>query len=75
MVGGFGLGGWDVAEGREQAAIVESIDPFEGGELDGLEGASRSALVDDLGLAEAVDGLGQGIVVAVADAADRGFDA
>jgi hypothetical protein len=30
--------------------------------------------MDDLGLVEAVDGLGQGVVVAVADAADRGFD-
>lgn len=31
--------------------------------------------MDDLGFEEAVDGLGQGIVIAVADAANRGFDA
>jgi hypothetical protein len=31
--------------------------------------------VDDLGLVEAVDGLCQGVVVGIADAADRGLDA
>jgi len=31
--------------------------------------------MDDLGFVEAVDRLGEGIVEAVADAADRGFDA
>jgi hypothetical protein len=31
--------------------------------------------MDHLGFVEAVDGLGEGIVVAVADAADRGLDA
>ena len=31
--------------------------------------------MDHLGLVEAVDRLGQGVVVAVADAADRGLDA
>jgi hypothetical protein len=31
--------------------------------------------MDDLGLVKSVDGLGQSIVVAVADAADRGLDA
>ena len=29
--------------------------------------------MDDLGLVEAVDGLGQGVVITVADAANRGF--
>ena len=50
----------DVADGREEATGVEPVDPLEGGELHGLEGAPRSAPVDDLGLVEAVDGLGQG---------------
>jgi len=31
--------------------------------------------MDDLGLVEAVDGLGQGVVIAVADTADRRLDA
>lgn len=28
------FGGWNVADGFEQAAIVEPVDPFEGGHLD-----------------------------------------
>ena len=75
IVGGLGFGGRDVSDGLEQATVVEPVDPFEGGELDGLEGLPGAAAVDDLGLVEAVDGLGQGVVVAVADAADRGLDA
>ncbi len=67
---GFGFGGRDVADGFEQAAVVEPIDPFEGCHLDGFEAAPRAASVDHLGLVEAVDGLGQGVVVGVADTAD-----
>ena len=37
--------------------------------------APRSAPMDDLGLVEAVDRFGEGVVVAVADAADRRLDA
>ena len=55
--------------------MVEPVHPVEGGELDGFQRAPRSAPPDDLGLVEAVDRLGQGVVVAVADAADRGLDA
>ena len=36
---------------------------------------ARPSPMDDLGLVEAVDGLGEGIVVAVADAAYRRLDA
>ena len=57
--------------------MVEPVDPFERGELDGFERAPWPTPVDHLGLVEAVDGLGQGVVVAVADAAygrlDTGF--
>ena len=35
----LGLGGRHVADRFEQAAGVEPIDPFEGGELDSLEGS------------------------------------
>ena len=55
--------------------MVEPVDPFQGRELDGFERSPRSAPVDLLGLVEAVDALGQGVVVAVADAADRRLDA
>jgi len=66
----FGLGRRDVADRLEQATVVEPVDPFEGCELDGLAGSPRPPPVDDLGLVETVDGLGQSVVVAVADAAD-----
>jgi len=48
------FGGWNVADGFEQAAVVEPVDPFEGGHLDGFEAAPRAASVDHLGLVEAV---------------------
>tara|TARA_Y100000815_G_scaffold262955_1_gene276952 strand:+ start:319 stop:603 length:285 start_codon:yes stop_codon:yes gene_type:complete len=65
----------DVPDRLEQAAVVEPIDPFECGILDGLETAPRAATMDDLRLEEAIDGLGESVVVAVADAADGRFDA
>src|SRR5512147_1114931 len=48
---------------------------FEGGELDSLEAAPWASAVDDLGLEQAVDRFGESVVVAVADTADRRFDA
>ncbi len=47
--------------------MVEPVHPFEGGEFHGLERPPWGAPVNDLGLVEAVDALGQGVVVAVAD--------
>jgi hypothetical protein len=47
------------------------VGPFQGGELDGLEVAPGRAPMDDLGFVEAVDRFGEGVVSAVADAADR----
>jgi len=60
VAGGFRLGGWDVADGLEQAPIVEPANPFEGGELHGLERAPRTAPMDHLGLEEADDGFQPG---------------
>lgn len=71
----FDLSGRHVADRFEKPAGVEPIDPFEGGELDRLEGPPRSTAMDHLGLEQTVDRLGQGVVVRVADAADRGLDA
>jgi hypothetical protein len=63
--------GWrDVADGLQQPAMVEPVHPFERGELDGFDGPPWSTSMDELRLVKAVDGLGQRIVVAVADAAD-----
>lgn len=61
VVGGFRLGGRDVADGLEQAPVVEPIDPFEGGEFDGLEGAPRTTPMDHFGLEQADDGFRQSI--------------
>ena len=72
MVARFSVSGGNVADGLEQAPVVEPVDPFQGGERDGLQGAPWSAAPDHLGLAEAVDGLGQGVVVGIADAAHGG---
>ena len=71
VVGGFRLGGRDVADGLEQTPVAEPVDPFERGELDRLEAPPRSTPVDDLGLVEAVDRFGESVVVGVADTADR----
>src|SRR4051794_1034935 len=64
----------DVADGLQQPAIVEPVDPFQRRELDGLEVAPWSASMDDLGLVKAVDRLCESIFVAVTDAAHRRFD-
>ena len=75
IVGGFGLGGQDVADGLEQPAVVVAVDPFERGVLDGLKRSPWPVPPDDLSLLEAVGRLSQGVVVTVADAADGGFEA
>ena len=70
----FELRRWDAAEVVEDGAVVEPVDPFEGGEFEVVEAAPGAFVADKFGLVEAVDGLGERIVVAVADAADRGLD-
>jgi len=60
----------DVADGFEEAPVIEPVNPFESGELDGFDVSPRSAPVDHLGFVESVDALGQGIVVAIPDTAD-----
>src|SRR5690606_15831239 len=59
----------------QQPAIVEPVDPFQRRELDGLERAPWPASMDHFGLVQAVDRLGESVVVRVADAADGGLDA
>jgi len=55
--------------------MVEPIDPFQCGELDGLEGTPRSAAVDHFSLVKAIDRFRQSVVITVADAANRWLDA
>ena len=64
----------DEADGLQKPAIVEPVHPLESCELDGLEVPPRPASMDDLGLVEAVDRFGEGVVVRVADAANGRFD-
>ena len=64
-----------VADGREQSMVVEPGDPFERGQLDSLLGLPRRASMDQPSLVQTVHRLGQGVVVAVALAAQRGLDA
>ena len=37
IVARFSLGGRDVSDRFEQPSVVEPVDPFQGGELNGLE--------------------------------------
>jgi hypothetical protein len=68
--------GWrHIADRLEEATIVEPVDPFEGSELDCLQRAPWPAPADQLSLEQAMDGFGECIVVAVANAADGWFDA
>jgi hypothetical protein len=55
--------------------MVEPVDPFESGELHRLGMAPGTASADHLGLEQADNRLGEGVVGAVADAADGGLDA
>jgi hypothetical protein len=48
IVARFGLGGRDVSDRLRQPAVVEPVEPFEGGELEGLEVAPWPAPMDDL---------------------------
>ena len=62
----FELGRRDLAVGFEEAAVVEPVDPFEGGVLEVVEAAPGAAVADELGLVEPDDRLGERVVVRVA---------
>jgi hypothetical protein len=52
----FGFGRRDGADAFEQPAMVEPVDPFESGVIDGSKQRQWSPPVDLLGLVEAIDG-------------------
>ena len=54
-----------IAERFQQAMVVEPGNPFQRGQFDGFTRLPGSAAVDQLSLVEPVDGLGQGVVIAV----------
>jgi len=62
-------------KGVSSWVVVEPIDPFESGVLDPIEITPGTTMVNDLGLEQSDDRLGERVVVRVADAADRRLDA
>src|SRR5689334_17504919 len=75
VVGGLELGWRDVAAVLVEAAVVEPVDPFGGGDLDVVGGLPGAARLDQFGLVEAVDRLSEGVIERVAHRSDRGADA
>ncbi len=71
----FGFGWRDVADWPEETTIVEPVDPFKSGELDSFQCAPGPTPADDFSLEQAIDSFRERVVVAVANAADGGFDA
>jgi hypothetical protein len=71
----FELRRGNISDGSAPATVVEPVDPVEGRPLDGFQTLPGAASPDDLGLGEADDRLGEGVVVAVADAPDGALDA
>lgn len=69
-----GLGRRDVADGLEDALVIEPVDPFEGGVFHGVKRAPWTTSVDHLGLEQPIDRLVQGMVVTISDAAYRGLN-
>lgn len=69
------LGRRDVSDGLQESVVIEPGHPFEGGEFQGLHGFPRCPAMDQFGLVQAVDGFGEGVVVAIALAADGRLDA
>ena len=57
---------WQAADGAMQAPVVPPVRPLSCGEFEVIERAPRSMTVYELGFVEAVDCLGEGVVVAVA---------
>jgi hypothetical protein len=71
VVGGLELGRWDVPDGLQEPAVVEPVDPLQGGVFDLVQALPGATPTDQFGLLQADDRLGQGVVVAVAAGAHR----
>jgi hypothetical protein len=70
--GGLELRRREVADGLQEPAVVEPVDPLQGGVLDLVKAFPGATPADQLGLVQPDDGLGQGVVIGVADRANRG---
>lgn len=65
----------NIADGLQEPAVIEPIDPFERGVFDFIDMAPRSPMTDHLRFVQPVDRLRQGVVIGIANAADECFDA
>ena len=78
VVGGLELRRGDVGvvvgDLAVETPVVEPVDVAQGGVLDVVEALPGALGVDQLPLVETVEALGEGVVIAVAAAADRGDD-
>jgi len=66
VVGGLEVGRWNVADWFQEPAVVEPVDPLQGGVLDLIQALPGATSVDQLGLVQPNDRLGQGVVERVA---------
>jgi hypothetical protein len=57
---------WNIADGFQEPAMIEPVDPFQSSVFYLIEVLPGSPVPYDLGLVEADDRLGQGVVVSVA---------
>ena len=71
MVGGLDLGGGGVVGFAVEVLVVLSPHPFQCRELELLDFPPGFAMAGQFGLVATVDGLGESVVVGVADAAGR----
>ena len=67
------LGRWNIPNRLQQSDVVESVHPFKGGQFHGFLGFPGSTAVNQFGLVQPIDCLGQGVVVTVATTAHRRF--
>ena len=67
MVVGLLFCWWYVSDWFEEPAVVEPVHIFEGGVLDVVEVAPWPFVSDEFCLVEADDGLGEGVIVRIAD--------
>lgn len=75
VIASLAFGRRNMFDGRQEPPVVEPVHPLESGELNGLEASPWPASVNHLGPVRTVDGFGEGIFIAISDAANRGLDA
>ncbi len=71
----LGFGRRNTAKGLQQALVVEPVDPFQLGHLNGFPCLPEASTVNQFGLVQTVNRVGQGMAMAVALTAHRRFDA